>query len=65
MNACAPRAVLRPASTEDVAAILRECQSARQRVVVQGGLTGLAGRASVLMCPVRKTRTSDRPPDCS
>jgi len=45
-NACAPRAVLRPASTEDVSAILRECHRARQRVVIQGGLTGLAGGAT-------------------
>ena len=45
-NARAPRAVLRPASTEDVAAILRECHRARQRVVIQGGLTGLAGGAT-------------------
>ena len=45
-NACRPRAVLRPASTEDVAAILRECHRAKQRVVIQGGLTGLAGGAT-------------------
>src|SRR6476661_2196107 len=45
-NACAPRAVLRPASTEEVSAILRECHRARQRVVIQGGLTGLAGGAT-------------------
>lgn len=45
-NACAPRAVARPASTGDVAAILRVCDRAQQRVVVQGGLTGLAGGAT-------------------
>ncbi|HZF29772.1 MAG TPA: FAD-binding oxidoreductase [Gammaproteobacteria bacterium] len=45
-NACAPLAVVRPASTEDVAAVLRECHLARQPVVVQGGLTGLAGGAT-------------------
>src|SRR5262245_51328499 len=45
-NACAPAAVLRPASTPEVAAILRECDRARQPVVVQGGLTGLAGGAT-------------------
>jgi FAD/FMN-containing dehydrogenase len=45
-NACAPLAVLRPRSTDEVAAILRECHRARQRVVVQGGLTGLAGGAT-------------------
>ncbi|HVS25209.1 MAG TPA: FAD-binding oxidoreductase [Gammaproteobacteria bacterium] len=45
-NACAPLAVLKPASTEDVAAILRECHRTKQRVVIQGGLTGLAGGAT-------------------
>ena len=45
-NAHAPLAVLRPKSTDEVAAILRECHRARQRVVVQGGLTGLAGGAT-------------------
>jgi FAD/FMN-containing dehydrogenase len=45
-NACAPLAVLRPATTDEVAAILRECHHARQRVVIQGGLTGLAGGAT-------------------
>jgi FAD/FMN-containing dehydrogenase len=45
-NACTPLAVLRPASTEDVAAILRECHRAKQRIVIQGGLTGLAGGAT-------------------
>jgi FAD/FMN-containing dehydrogenase len=45
-NACAPLAVLRPASTDEVAAILRVCHGARQRVVIQGGLTGLAGGAT-------------------
>ena len=45
-NACVPLAVLRPRTTDDVAAILRACHSARQRVVVQGGLTGLAGGAT-------------------
>jgi len=46
MNACAPLAVLRPASTAEVAAILTRCHAARQPVVVQGGLTGLAGGAT-------------------
>ena len=40
-NACTPLAVLRPTSTDEVAAILRECHRARQRVVIQGGLTGI------------------------
>jgi FAD/FMN-containing dehydrogenase len=45
-DACAPLAVLLPRSTADVAAILRACHRARQPVVVQGGLTGLAGGAT-------------------
>jgi len=46
INACEPRAVLRPRSTAEVAAILRRCHAASQPVVVQGGLTGLAGGAT-------------------
>jgi FAD/FMN-containing dehydrogenase len=45
-NACMPLAVVRPSSTQDVATILRECDRAGQRVVIQGGLTGLAGGAT-------------------
>ncbi len=45
-SACAPAAVLRPGSTEQVAVILRACHAARQRVVVQGGRTGLSGGAT-------------------
>jgi FAD/FMN-containing dehydrogenase len=45
-NACAPLAVLRPSSTDEVAAVLRACNAARQPLVVQGGLTGLAGGAT-------------------
>src|SRR5512143_2207149 len=45
-NACVPLAVLRPRTTGDVAAVLRACTAARQPVVVQGGLTGLAGGAT-------------------
>src|SRR5262245_5915375 len=45
-NPCMPLALVRPATTGDVAAILAECSRARQRVVVQGGLTGLAGGAT-------------------
>jgi FAD/FMN-containing dehydrogenase len=45
-NACAPAAVLRPRSTEEVATVLRHCHAASQPVVVQGGLTGLAGGAT-------------------
>ncbi|HUO79838.1 MAG TPA: FAD-binding oxidoreductase [Steroidobacteraceae bacterium] len=46
INACEPRAVLRPRSTAEVATILRRCHGASQPVVVQGGLTGLAGGAT-------------------
>ena len=45
-NACVPRAVVKPRTTDDVATTLRLCNAARQRVVVQGGLTGLAGGAT-------------------
>jgi FAD/FMN-containing dehydrogenase len=41
-----PIAVVRPASTEEVATTLRHCHAARQAVVVQGGLTGLSGGAT-------------------
>jgi FAD/FMN-containing dehydrogenase len=45
-NPCMPIALVRPASTDDVAAILQVCARLRQRVVVQGGLTGLSGGAT-------------------
>jgi FAD/FMN-containing dehydrogenase len=45
-NARPPLAVVRPASTSEVAAVLRECHAAGQRVVVQGGRTGLSGGAT-------------------
>ncbi|MEY4642681.1 MAG: hypothetical protein RLZZ227_2675 [Pseudomonadota bacterium] len=38
-----PLAVVRPASTDEVAAILKLCSSIGQPVVVQGGLSGLCG----------------------
>ncbi|MGF6176261.1 FAD-binding oxidoreductase [Ensifer sp. 4252] len=41
-----PKAVIRPANTEDVATALRICNAHGQAVVVQGGLTGLAGGAN-------------------
>jgi FAD/FMN-containing dehydrogenase len=41
-----PIAVALPKSTGDVATILRLCSKAGQRIVVQGGLTGLAGGAT-------------------
>src|SRR3989442_14694701 len=40
-----PLALLRPASTNDVAAAMRICHAHRVPVVPQGGLTGLAGGA--------------------
>ena len=45
-NAQAPLAVVRPGSTAEVAAVLRTCSEFGQPVVVQGGLTGLAGGAT-------------------
>ena len=41
----APLALVRPRSTEEVAAVLRLCHAHRIAVVPQGGLTGLAGGA--------------------
>ncbi len=46
INPCAPAAVVRPCSTEEVSLLLRRCHEASQPVVVQGGLTGLAGGAT-------------------
>ena len=37
------RAVVRPASTQEVAAVLRACNAAGVAVVAQGGNTGLVG----------------------
>jgi FAD/FMN-containing dehydrogenase len=45
-NACLPRAVLRPASTDELAAVLAQCSSAGLALVVQGGMTGLCGGAT-------------------
>ena len=41
-----PLAVVKPGSTEEVAAVLRACSEFGQPLVVQGGLTGLAGGAT-------------------
>lgn len=41
-----PALVLRPATTAELSRILAACTAERQPVVVQGGLTGLAGGAS-------------------
>ena len=40
---CEPLLVVRPSSTDEVAAVLRICNERAQKVVVQGGLTGLSG----------------------
>ena len=45
-NSRMPLAVIRPGSTEEVALVLRMCSAFDQPVVVQGGLTGLAGGAT-------------------
>jgi FAD/FMN-containing dehydrogenase len=45
-HACAPLALVRPATTAELAAILRACSAQGQPVVVQGGLTGLSGGAT-------------------
>jgi FAD/FMN-containing dehydrogenase len=47
-HACPPRAVVRPRSTAEVAAVLRRCHAVGQPVVVQGGMTGLSGGATPL-----------------
>ncbi|MEM9384500.1 MAG: FAD-binding oxidoreductase [Pseudomonadota bacterium] len=41
-----PAAVFRPRDTADVARIVSACQEAGQRLVVQGGLSGLSGGAT-------------------
>src|SRR5689334_1059974 len=41
-----PRALIRPRTTEAVSAAVRLCAAAKQPLVVQGGLTGLAGGAT-------------------
>ena len=46
LNVCPPLALVRPRSTAAVAAVLKLCHAAVQPVVVQGGLTGLAGGAT-------------------
>lgn len=42
---CLARLIARPRNTAEVAAIVRECASRNQRIVVHGGLTGLVGGA--------------------
>jgi len=45
-NACPPVAVARPRNTAEVSAVLAHCHASGWPVVVQGGLTGLAGGAT-------------------
>ncbi|WP_249931385.1 FAD-binding oxidoreductase [Ramlibacter sp. 2FC] len=40
-----PQELHRPTSTEEVAAIVRQCHEAGRKITVQGGLTGVAGGA--------------------
>lgn len=47
-GACRPLAVARPCDTAATAAVLRYCHAESWPVVVQGGLTGLAGGATPL-----------------
>ena len=48
MPCAEPLALLRPATTDEVATALRICHAHRQPVVTQGGLTGLSGGACLL-----------------
>ncbi len=59
-------AVLRPASTEQVAAVLRECAAAGRKVVPQGGNTSMVGGAvpdedgsELVLCLSRMNRIRD------
>ena len=45
MGGCQAKAIIRPASTEEVSKILKLCHAAGQVVVTHGGLTGLVGGA--------------------
>ena len=42
---CLARAIIRPASTHEISAVLKLCHAANQPVVTHGGLTGLVGGA--------------------
>jgi FAD/FMN-containing dehydrogenase len=42
---CAPAALVLPRTTEEVAAVVSACAGHRQPLVIQGGMTGLAGGA--------------------
>ena len=43
---CAPAALLKPKTTDELSTIMALCHKHNQPVVVQGGLTGLAGGAT-------------------
>ncbi len=43
---CAPAALLKPKTTDELSAVMALCHQYDQSVVVQGGLTGLAGGAT-------------------
>ena len=45
---CAPAALLKPKTTEQLSQIMALCHEHNQPVVVQGGLTGLSGSATPL-----------------
>ncbi len=45
MGGCQARAIIRPASTQEVSDVLKLCHAAGQSVVTHGGLTGLVGGA--------------------
>jgi FAD/FMN-containing dehydrogenase len=47
-NACAPRAVVRPRTVDELVATIAACVEAGQPLVVQGGMTGLCGGATPL-----------------
>ncbi len=40
---CRARVIVRPSSTEEVAAVMRTCHKHRQRIVPLGGVTGMVG----------------------
>lgn len=44
-GSCAAKAIIRPASTEEISAVLKCCHQAGQPLVALGGQTGLAGGA--------------------
>jgi FAD/FMN-containing dehydrogenase len=45
MGSCQAKAIVRPASTEEVSKVLKLCHAEGQSVVTHGGLTGLVGGA--------------------